>query len=349
MALGDVEVRQKFGRPQLQDMLDRQAASNITKFVAQRLLRASTLLQLLPFDDTAQVNPRTRMITYPYKRSNVQRVAQLRDYNTDYKPAFSGGETEHIEHLRPIGDAFEIDRVFGDADPTFEEEQVDAMAPAIAAKVADLAINGDRDANPLEPNGLSKILEAAGRVETGLTLAAGDWGTAAQLAARRNLTRITAEIRRIRGLGLNPVVLVNADAMTQLETLAAMFNAARQTDDAFGITTLTTIDGAPIVDVGVTNAFNAADVTTPPADGYRVENPDIIPTVTGVTDIYVVGMSRLNGFTGVTVNGKTGTAPVRYATQRTDAGVLRRTELEVVCGFALLDERAAIKFSDVAL
>lgn len=127
--------REIFSRPQLDTILEHQNATAVTRYVTQQILRASPLLQLMPFDDTVQANARARTLTYSYKRRRVARVAQLREFNTDYKPAYAQGEDEAMSYLRPIGDAFEIDRVFGDADPTFVDEQIQAMAPAITLLV----------------------------------------------------------------------------------------------------------------------------------------------------------------------------------------------------------------------
>lgn len=345
-------AREQFGRPSLQTILDRQNASATIRYVAQQILRASPLLQLMPFDDSTVANARQRSVTYSYKRRRVARVAQLREFNTDYKPGFSKGEEDAMSYLRPIGDAFEIDRVFGDADPEYVDEQIQAMAPAITSKFCDLGINGDRGTSTLEFDGLNAITEDIGgtAVVSGLSLAAGDGGTAASLALRQNLAKLNAAIRAMRSLNLTPVVLANADTITALELAADVYGQRREVGSFYDAApAVTTISGAALVDVGVTNVLNAADVATPPADGYRVEAAEIIPTVAGVTDLYVVGMSRVNGLTGVTLNGQAGTTPVRYSTNPTDAGALRRYELEIVAGIALLDERAAVKFSDVTL
>lgn len=342
-----------FGRPSLDSILERQRRNNVTRYVAQTLLRASPLLQLMPFIDEVVANTRQRRIQYGYTRKTVARVGQLRDYNTDYAPKMSGGETDHTAILRPIGDAFEVDRVFGDADPAYVEEQVTAMAPAVASRLADLVINGDSTASALEPDGLSKILTGTGQIKTGLTLSAGDGGTAAQLAMRKNIAQVSAEVRKLRSMGLNPVILGNADIISSIELMGDVLGYGQRTPDYFGVAQVSTISGAPLIDIGMTTVHGTA-VTTGGVTSYPVESREIIPTVTGatgtppVTDLYVVGFGSTNGVTGLTLGG-TGTSPVSYNTNPKDAGVLRRHEVELVAGIAVLDERAAVKFDDVVL
>lgn len=337
---------EKFGRPQLQTILDRQNQSNANKYITLQLLRASALLQLMTWDSSAVANGRQKTLTYNYTRREVARVGQLRDFNTDYAPAYSGGESPQTAVLRPIGDAFEIDRVFGDADPDYVDEQVSAMAPAVTSRLADMIINGDNTANAREITGLSKMLTGTAQVKTGLNLTLD--GTTTQIGLRRNVARISAEVRRLVALGLKPVILGNADVIAALELGGDVLGFSARTQDAFGSFSLPTIAGAPLLDVGMTTIFGTPAAATPTI--YPVESAEIIPTVGGTTtDLYIVGMSSINGLTGVTLDGSNGTSPVNYRTNATDAGVVRRYEVEVVAGVALLDERAAVKFDDVVI
>ncbi|MFC6591682.1 major capsid protein [Deinococcus lacus] len=335
-----------FGRPSLEQVVERQKRSSTTRFITRTLLRASPLLQLMPFVDDVQASSRQRRISYGYTRRNVARVGQLRDYNTDYAPKFAGGETDHTAILRPIGDSFELDRVFGDADPEYVEQQVGAMAPAVASKLADLIINGDSASNALEIDGLSKMLTGTSQVKTGLTLSLGDGGTAAQLAFRKNVAQISSAVRTMTSMGLRPVVLGNADIIASLELGGDVLGYGDRTTDYFGVAQVSTIGRAALIDVGMTTVHGTTAPETP--NEVPVESVEIIPTVDGVTDLYVVGFSSVNGVTGLTLNGN-GTSPVNYATNPKDAGAIRRYEVELVAGVAVLDERAVIKFEDVVI
>lgn len=323
------------GRPTIDVILDRQNASNRARFIAQRLQRASQLLQLLEFDDTTIPNARARRLVFNYTRKQVQRVAQLRNWYQDYAPQYTI-DTDASAVLRPIGDAFEIDRVFGDADPDYVQEQIDAMAPGIGSLFADLAINGDNTADGREFTGLSKLLEGTAQElsGTGMSFARGT----SDGDLRETLGAVQKRIRRLRGMGLTPIVLGNEDLTHRFTLAAGQLGFIERRPDQFGAD-IQTFAGAYLIDVGVTNAKDAQN---------NVVGQEIIPTVGGLTDLYVIGISRTNGFTGLTLAGGQGRPePVQYRTANTDSGVVRRFEAEVVGGVALLDEAAAVVFRDV--
>lgn len=322
------------GRPTLDVILERQNSTNRARFITSRLQRASQLLQLLEFDDTTIPNARARRLVFNYTRKQVQRVAQLRNWYQDYAAQYTT-DTDASAVLRPMGDAFEIDRVFGDADPEYVQEQIDAMAPGIGSLFADLSINGDTTADGREFDGLSTILEGTAQElsGTGMSLARG----VSDGDLRETLGAVQKRVRRLRGMGLTPVILGNEDATHRFTMAAGQLNFIERRPDQFGAD-INTFAGAYILDVGVTNAKS----------GNTVVGQEIIPTVGGLTDLYVVGISRTNGFTGLTLAGGQGRPePVQYRTANTDSGVVRRFEAEVVGGVALLDEQAAVVFRDV--
>lgn len=325
------------GRPAIDVILERQNASARARFIAQEIQRASPLMQILEFDDSTVPNARARRITFPYTRRNTARVAQLRNWYTDYAPQFIRGETNAEAVLRPIGDAFEIDRVFGDADPDYVQENITGMAPGIASLFADLAINGDNAADGREFNGLSKILDGTPQEinGSGMNFAMGQ--TDGNL--REYVGAIRRQIMAMRALGLQPVVLGNADLSHRLAMAGEQLGYVTTGPDQFGVNQIVSIAGAPIVDAGMTNTLS----------GTNVVGSEIIPTTAGgLTDLYILGVSRQNGFTGLTLAGGQGRPePIQYRTASTDSGVLRRFEAEIVGGVALLDERAAVVYRDI--
>lgn len=332
-----------FGRPQLLDIQNR-VNSNAAFVVAETILRASPLLQYMAFTTT-------RDMTFVYKRRQLARVGQLRALNADYAPKFAGGETQHVANLAILGDAYEWDRVLGAIDPAQVEAQVGAMAPGVGNRYADLLVNGNRTANNLEFNGVSTIAEEVGgaQVQTGLNLTLD--GSTTQVEFRRNLARVTAAVRTMTALGLRPMVLGNLSVAGALDLAGDLLGYTGRTPDAFGNGQITTIAGAPLIDVGMANVYGAPVVDAQGRQVYPVEQREVIPTVTDetgtVTDLYVIGVGAANGVTALTLDGFDGRAPVNFQTARTDAGAVRRAEIEAVVGVAALDERAIVKFSDV--
>lgn len=311
------------GRPILTTILNRQGSAT-SKYLARRLTVASPIFQELPFDDSVTPNARQGSLTYTYAQNKSLRAGQLRDWNTDYPAKF----TERVDKtavLRPIGDAFEIDRVFADSAPEYVQENVDGFGPAIIGKFNDLAINGDNSTNAKEITGLSKLLTGTtSEIDgTGISLASGGTDSAYYDA----LAVLKKYINRLKALGLVPMVLTNEDAALRLETIGLKLGYVARATDAFGAD-ITNFGGARIVDAG------AAPTDTDDDWGGHA----IIPVVSKKTDVYIVGLG-LNGFHGVTLTG--GKAIQYYQTAKTDAGVVQRYEGELVAGVALQDTRAA--------
>lgn len=327
-----------FGRPTLLDIQARNT-SNTNFVVAETVLRSSALLQLLTWDTT-------RDLTKVYKRRQLARVGQLRALNNDYAPKFAGGETQVTTNLAILGDAYEWDRVLGAVDPAAVAAQVNAMAPGIANRYSDLLINGSSTANALEFTGLSAAAEAIGgaSVVTGLDLTVADTGN--NLAFRRNSAKLIKAIRQMTALGLRPVVIGNTDAQAAIDLASGLLSVGT-VSDFFGGQQVNTLAGAALIDAGMANVYGTP-ATVEGRQVYPVNQQEVIPsdTTTGiVTDIYVVGLG-LNGVTGVTLDGFDARSPVRFETARTDAGAVRRAEMEMVAGVAVVDERAVVKFSD---
>lgn len=332
------------GRPTLAEVLARQSASASARYVATQLARVSPLFQILEFIDDVIPNGRSGRIVYPYRRRTARRVGQLRQYYTDYVARQAIGEVDASSTLRPLGDAFETDRVFRMIEDDWVEEQIGLMVPAIRNTFSDLAINGDPGSNALEFEGLSSLLAGTSQEidGTGMDFSAGSTATDRQM--REFVAAIRRETARLRGMGLEPVILGNDEALFRIAMVGELLGFRNDTPDAFGQNTITRLNNAAMIDVGqvtrVTGAANGAGVLP-------TETVDIIPTVGGLTDVYVVGISRVNGFCGVTIDGRAGVEPIRFETARNDAGVLRRFEMEFVGSVALLDETAASVFRDV--
>lgn len=329
-----------FGRPALLDVQER-SNNKANLLVAKALLRAAPLLQRMPVITSAG-------LSLPYTRRNVTRVGQVRQINRDYAVKFAGESTDHTAHLAIMGDAFEIDRVLGAVDAAFVDEQVRAMAPAVQTRFLDEMINGDRAANDATFDGLNKIATDAGRVQSGLNLTVADTGN--NLSLRRNMQRIITEVQRMRASGLDPIVIANTDALAALSIGGGIFNTTDIAADAFGVSNITTLSGAPLFDAGMSNSYGTPTTDSLGRTVYPIETSPIIPTVGGTTtDLYVVGLSRINGVAMVTLDGFGGRDPVQFVTPTNAPGVQRRYEVEAPLGIAALDDSAVTLFADVVI
>lgn len=330
-----------FGRPTLLDLQAR-AKSATGNYITERLLRSSLLLQVLTWD-TEEIN---KDLSKVYKRKNVIRVGQSRDLNTDYAPKMAGGETDVTTKAGIFGDAYEWDRVAGAVDPTEVETQVNAMAPGVANRFSDEVVNGVKGVTKFD--GLSAVAESIGgnALVSDLDLTLGDTGN--NLKFRQNYAKIVKAIRRMIALGWRPVVIGNTDVQGAFD-LSAEIIRANTVSDYFGGQHVTTLAGAALIDPGMANVYGTPVTDAQGRQVYPVEQKEVIPSVIDtsgvITDIYVVGIG-LTGVTGITLPGFDARTPASFQTARNDAGAIRRAEIEMVAGLAVVDDRAVVKFSD---
>lgn len=330
-----------FGRPVLADIQAR-VGSETGNYLMREILRASRIMQALTWEPSNTLTP-------THKRSFVTRVGQLRAINTDYAPKFSAAFEEITTRMSIFGDAFEWDRVIGAVDANMVAAQLAAMAPGINNRFSDMLINGANSSNALEFDGLSKVAEDNGREITGLDLTVQDTGN--NLAFRRNIGKLTSAVDELRSLGLSPAIIANKDAQTAFSIAGGIFGDAQFTADAFNAGSIRVIQGAPVLDSGLALSYGTPTTDAQGRQNYPVETAEVIPSdaTTGmVTDIYVVGIG-IEGVTGVTLDGFDARTPVRFETARTDAGAIRRAEIEFVAGIAVKNVNALYKFSDAVV
>lgn len=311
--------------------------------MVRRYQQLSLFMQLLPFDNSVvpSLSGGGRSLVYAYERDKSMRGAEFRDWYQDYTPDYQ--ETEPVvTSLRPLGGAFEIDRVFVRADgsvspntpglQSFVNENVDALARATVGLFANTALNGSKASNPLAFDGLSTILDGTTSEFSGAALNVGEGADKA--AYIRATTAMKRFVNRIRAQGLDPVILCNEDAALRLEVAGVELGYQDRKPSAFG-QDITQFAGAPIIDLGArvgTKGESAADYVIPTTD-------------TGLTDIYIVGLG-LNGFHGVTLEGDSGV--VYYSNLGdTKPGVTKRVECEMVGTVALKNTQAAFVLRDM--
>ena len=323
-------------QPTLQQIASSYASAG-ARYVGNLLITANVLLELMVFDNTLSANP-TQILTYNYGRQKNMREAEFRAWYEDYTPGFA--ETEPVStQLKPLGGAFEVDRVFFDADTgrpvagvdSFVEMNIQDLARAARQTLNDTIINGDTAANNKEFDGLSKILMGSTSEVSGTGLDFSASKTDSEYL--ESLSGVKKYINRVKAAGLVPVILTNEDAALRLETVGTKLGFVQKRPSSFG-DDITQFGGAAIVDLG---DVGSTDGTGGP----------VIPTETGLTDIYVVGFG-LQGFHGVTLSGS---SALRYYSNLgdTNPGVVKRVEAELVATVALKNTKAAYAIRDVRI
>jgi hypothetical protein len=339
--------------PTLTNLLDTHAASAGKRYLGNLMLKASPLLQYLPFDDSVNPNP-GKPLKYNYAYQKDMKVAAFRAFNADFNSGHVTTEEKDVS-LKVFGDAFELDRVFAQADArdanvagtqNWVELNTEEIARSIRQLMNDTAIRGDVAVSALQFDGLSKVL-------TGTTseLDAAASPTLVDLrhgltdsAYRASLENLKKSINRVRAFGLTPFIFANEDSKLRLETIAQNLGYFRQQKGTFG-EDIGDFAGAMILDLGVIGS----------TDG---NGANVIPTITSdgsgglvngsnYSDLYVVGFGE-KGFHAVTLRGDAG---VNYYSNFDDntPGVVRKVEGELVAAVVLKSSRAAFVHRDVRL
>ena len=131
---------------------------DVDRLVIDEFRKQSTLLDSLLFHDTVNPMGGGSTLTYGYHRVITERAAAFRAINAEYTPAEAAKDRFTVD-LRPLGGAFQIDRVLSDlargAETAFQLEQ---LAKATRTKFTDELVNGDTAVDPNGFDGLDAAL-----------------------------------------------------------------------------------------------------------------------------------------------------------------------------------------------
>ena len=110
---------------------------DVDRLVIDEFRKQSALLDSLLFHDTVNPMGGGSTLTYGYHRVITERAAAFRAINAEYTPAEAAKDRYTVD-LRPLGGAFQIDRVLSDlargAETAFQLEQ---LAKATRTKFTD--------------------------------------------------------------------------------------------------------------------------------------------------------------------------------------------------------------------
>mgnify|MGYP001560029233 CR=1 FL=1 len=248
------------------------AASDIDRNIIDEFRKSSWLLDNLPFAQSVNPAGGGSTLVYGYTRQTTQRAAAFRAINAEYTPA-EVEKAQFTTNLRPLGGAFEIDRVLTGIGAVSEVSfQLAQVIKAAKAFWADQVINGDSavDANGFD--GLSKALAGSStEIATGPILDFSAVNT--QILALQVVQRINAWLGKMDG---SPhALLMNTTAKSWFSLIAALSGQLKSTVDAFG-RPVETFRDIPLVDLG--EKAGASTLVVPLYDG---TNEQQTITITG--------------------------------------------------------------------
>jgi len=122
--------------------------------------RTNEILDLLTFDDVVSPVGGGGTLTYAYRRLAELGTASFRAINAEYAPT-EVSTTRHSVDLKPLGGAFQLDRVLSRVGPAATGEvalQLSQKIRASQAEFGNAVINGDSSLDADSFDGLSKAL-----------------------------------------------------------------------------------------------------------------------------------------------------------------------------------------------
>lgn len=269
--------------------------------------RTNDLMDLLTFDDVVNPAGGGGTLTYGYRRLAELGTAAFRAINSEYVPT-EVTTTRHSVDLKPLGGAFQIDRVLSRLGAAATGEvalQMSSKIRATQAEFGNAIINGDSSADEDSFDGLSKALAGSStEVTTNF-----DWSATTDEAQSFAILEALDDILSL--LDGEPGAIV-----TNRRAIAKIASAARRSSmyvEAPGprSTRTRSYGGIRLVDAGKKAGTNE----------------DVIPVRTGgLTELYAIRFG-LDGFHGVSMAG----APLvqTWLPDFTEAGAVKTGEVEM--------------------
>lgn len=246
------------------------AASAIDRNIIDEFRKSSFLLDRMPFDQSVNPAGGGSTLVYGYTRQITQRSAAFRAFNAEYAPV-EVTKAQFTTNLRPLGGAFEIDRVLSDIGAISEVSfQLAQVIKASGTFWSDQVINGDSTVTPDGFDGLARALSQTVTHVVGpvLDLTAVN----SQILALQAIQRINAWLGRMDGTP--DALLMNATTRSWFSLIAALSGQLRSTTDAFG-RPVETFRDIPLIDVGERAGSSAL----------------VIPTYGGVNEVQTITYS----------------------------------------------------------
>jgi hypothetical protein len=249
---------------------------DVDRNVIDEFTKSDFILSNIPFHRAAAPSGGSAL-AYTYTRLTTQPTAAFRALGSDYtKQTVEAAQFTVV--CKPLGGNFGIDRVLAQAGAGAQVAlQMSQKIKAARALFADAVINGDtaNDANGFD--GLSVALTGS---TTEFSGAGKNWVVGDQADAfgvLDDLDELLSEVDGSEGL----VILSSKQGVHRIKSAARVAGYKTASEDAAG-RLIDTYAGVPIIDLGAKAG----------------SNDQVIPTVEGATDIYVVRMA-MDGFHAV--------------------------------------------------
>jgi hypothetical protein len=301
-------------------------ADKYDRMVIDTFIRKSAILAAMPFDNCISPSGGSTL-TYGYIRLKTSPAAEGRDINSDYTAAPATKESVTTE-LKIMGGKYDIDRVLADAAPDEIAFQTEEKIQATVNRYHWLFVNGDKDNDATEFDGLAKIVNGSVTDFDGSGIDLSTMNTT-------NALKITEALdTAILAMKERPTyILANSKAIVKIQSAAKSLGYLTQAEDAFG-KQVRAYDGIPMIDLG------------------RYYNEDLgsdteiigIDDASGKTDIYLVALS-MSGAHGITLKGDK--AITSRLPNFSEAGAVKSGDVEFVAGLAVKNTRAIARIKDV--
>lgn len=302
-------------------------ADKVTQKVVDIFVRHSEILELLPFDNCVSPSGGSTL-TYGYVQKKLPSATAFRAINSEYASSQATVEKKSVE-LKVFGGAFEIDRVIKQAEGMYNNMafQMEEKILSAIGTFHNAMINGDSSVDANSFDGLDKFL--VGQSTEYNTETAIDLSTMALMKENADVF-YEALLKLINSTGAQ-AIMCNGDMKTKIQTVARILGYKTESEEAFG-RTITTIGE------GKVRIIDLKNVVTVDGD-QAVETPVIGVDEGGLTDIYAVKFSVLDGFHGVTLTGNN--AISQYQPDFKTPGAVKKGEVEMVACVALKNVKSA--------
>lgn len=318
------------------------AGNDIDYRVIDDFRRNSWLMDHMTFDDTAVPATGGASLGYTYVRKTTGASAAPRAINTEYV-ATQANRAQYSVTLKPLGGAFEVDRVIAELGAAGSNEIAFQMGDgrvALQERFCREWLYGDTAVNADTFDGINKALTGA---STELTTATNWITPATQVAALQELdkldTLLSKVVRSNFGSGTDGMpgsvpagtlaILGNTSSILQLRRLAKWAQMYTLTKDELG-RDIEQYRNWVLIDLG-----DRADGSGP-----------IIPTTANVTEVFAVAL----GIDAAHAASPAGRQLIRTYMPNLDGdGAVKRGEIEMVTAAVLKSTKSAAVYRNITV
>lgn len=310
-------------------------SDRITQQVIDTFIRRSEILELLPFDNCIAPGGGSTL-TYGYMLKKLPSTTSYRAINEEYSASQATVEKKTVD-LKIFGGAFEIDRVIKQSEGMYNNMalQLEEKIYSAVGTFHDGMMNGDSTSDAKTFDGLDKFL-----VGQSTEFGTGEYVDLSTIAKiKENADEFYEKLLKLINTTGAQAILVNAEMKTKIQTVARVLGYKTESEEAFGrVITSIGENHVRIIDMGNTVTVDGSNALEAPIIGKKTRTIGE-GTVTGLTDIYGVRFSTLDGFCGVTLTGSN--AISQYLPDFNTPGAVKKGEVEMVAAVALKNTRAA--------